>query len=212
MKISEIVERVESLFPILMYQGYKIGVDPPVDGEGNVVLWPNELKLVLGLYARKAGLKKNYFIDSGDQIDSLTSAVDLPSDFLALDACGDNTSKHIRAMEQERVDGEDTIKTIKFLPNDGIENIVFPIKISYFVDLISYIESDNDLPTSIDIDLICDFLQAYVGPPNIRLIEVTESAEVELNQGDIQEYKDLKVTCEERLKDIKSLPSVRGTT
>ncbi len=41
---QEIVDIVESRFPLLLYQGYRQGETVPLDGDSLPILWPKELK------------------------------------------------------------------------------------------------------------------------------------------------------------------------
>lgn len=206
---KEIVETVEGRLPVLLYQGYRLDVDPlPTDGDGDVILWPKELKMVFSTYARKAGIKKMVYIE-GEDLDPVEYTIDIPSDFRALDITADNNGSYIRTKQGTRIDGAETIKTIKFLPLTEWEDMVYPIRMSYFIDLASYANTrDQELPPECDFDLMCDYLEALVGVSNANLCNATQAVDMDVQQKEMQDYIQQKTFCEERFANLRSIPSV----
>ncbi|MCP4752652.1 MAG: hypothetical protein GY866_17335 [Proteobacteria bacterium] len=207
---KEIVESVEARFPLALYQGYRLGTDPDVDGDGDPVLWPKELKAVLTAYGKKAAIRKILYVAAED-VDAITQAMDKPADYLALEMCQDQNGVYIRTNDTTRVDGPDTIRTLKFVHIFGNDSIIYPIRLTYFVKLSACIADDDELPESCDTDLMMDYLEALVGIINSQYQDATVSLDMEMRQKDRAEYIEQRRECEERIASIRALPSAVAT-
>ena len=214
---QEIVDMVESRFPVMMYDGYRenepviynSGGTEPADESDFPLLWPKELKAVLLVYSRKAAIKTTVYVEA-EEIDSVTQTIDLPTDFMSLDMCADVDGSFIRTQRGSRFEDPDTIKTLKLIPIVPLDELLYPIRLSYFINLDSY-SRDQDLPDEIDVDLIMDYFEALVGVPNTQLCKAVGSVDIDIQQKEIPEYEQQKRECEEKFANIRSLPSATAT-
>ncbi|MBU2648430.1 hypothetical protein KKI24_27235 [bacterium] len=215
---NEIKDLVAGRFPFLMYKGYRPEETPETDGEGKIILWPNELKAVLTKYGNRAGIRKTLWLE-GEDIDAIDHYIDQPADYRALETCQDNPGVYIRTKESTRMDGETTIKIIKFYPRNfpnrypesGWEYVKYPIRLSYFVKLAA-IPLDEDLPETCDTDLLADYLEAMVGEIDTRYIAAMEMNDTfEMKQKEYADYVQLREKCEELISQIRILPSAIAT-
>lgn len=211
---SDITGLVEARFPILMYQGYRLTEQPQLDTENNVILWPKELKLALNTYSSKAGIKKIFQI-KGEDIDPLTSTVEKPFGYYALANCKTSDGVFIDVLEGYKNSGVgftlnrlsiDDIEVVKLIPLEGLENVLYPLELSYFVDLKACIADDKDLPNECDINLICDLLEAYVGVVNSQYNSATESLDMAVPLKTLDNYEQQRREVEEKIKELRVLP------
>ena len=210
MTLQEIKDLVAAKFPVLMYEGYRPDVTPAEDGEGNVILWPNELKAVLTAYGNKAGIRKTMHVELED-IDSTEFTIDQPTDYRALETCQDDLGVYIRTKESTRFENPDTIKTIKLYPRAGWDYVNYPIRFSYFVKL-SAVPLDEDLPAQCDTDLLIEYLEAMVGEIDAKYNAAMEMNDTfEMKQKEYTDYVQQRERCEERISKLTILPSAIAT-
>jgi hypothetical protein len=208
----EITEAVALKFGVLMYEGYKADETTfqTYASDGEKVFWPKEQKQVLSAYGNKAGIRKSMDVEEED-IDPIELTIDLPTDFRAIETCHDRSGIFIKTKQGTRTEGEDTIKTLKFLPLVGLDEITYPISFRYFLNL-SAVDRETDLPESCEFGLIIDYLEAIVGLINAQWIAAMEMNDTfDMQQREYAEYQQQKTEVEEKLTGIKILPSSLAT-
>ncbi len=153
-------------------------------------------------YSTKAGLKNSLNVEQAE-IDPATYLIDLPTDFLYMDSVVDLSEAIVSSQTGTRIDGEDTIKTLKFIPETDLSEYTYPLQLVYFSDLLSFDRVD-ELPNHCDVNLLIDYLESIVGIPNAQLYAAIEVMDINTRQKTITEYSAQKQECERMFTNIQT--------